>query len=222
MKKILGLLCVALLSACASTPPAPDWQVNALASLSSYTEAYLSGNQRVADFEFDRAKAEIARTGRPDLMARAELLRCAAQVASLVLEPCAGYLAHAGDAAAPEQTYAAFISGRWTGLDPTLLPTQYRALLATAQQATDHLSPIQEPLARLIAAGALLQRELITPVDISLAVETASNQGWRRALLAWLGVQLKQAQSAGDAASAASLQRRIDLVLSLPVQTISP
>jgi hypothetical protein len=58
----------------------------------------------------------------------------------------------------------------------------------------------------------LLQRELLTPADIALAADTASNQGWRRPLLAWLGVQLKRAQIAGDA-SAAVLQQRIDLVM---------
>jgi hypothetical protein len=45
--------------------------------------AYLSGNTRLADFEFARAKQEIASTARPDLMARAELMRCATRVASL-------------------------------------------------------------------------------------------------------------------------------------------
>ena len=39
--------------------------------------AELRGDRRIATLEFDRARAEIARTGRPDLLARAELLRCA-------------------------------------------------------------------------------------------------------------------------------------------------
>jgi hypothetical protein len=45
-------------------------------------------------------------------------------------------------------------------------------------------------------------------------VDTASARGWRRPLLAWLKVQQQRAQAAGDAEAAASLQRRIDLVLS--------
>jgi hypothetical protein len=36
--------------------------------------------------------------------------------------------------------------------------------------------------------------------------------GWRRPLLAWLGVQLKRNQTAGDAATAQQIQRRIELV----------
>jgi hypothetical protein len=44
-------------------------------------------------------------------------------------------------------------------------------------------------------------------------VDTASAQGWRRPLLAWLGLQHQRALQAGDAEAAAGLQRRIDLVM---------
>ncbi len=240
MKNSLILLAFGLLSACTSTSPPPDWKANAFAALNSYTSAYLSGDTRVADFELARAKTEIARTGRPDLMARAELVRCAAQVASLDFTPCTGYATRALDAQPAEQAYAAFISGQWNGINAALLPVHYRGLVAQAlqnaqqpapgaasanhqatgqaiSQATspfsNQLSQIQDPLSRLIAAGMLFKKELLTPTDIGLAVETASNQGWRRPLLSWLGVQQQRAQAAGDAAALASLQRRIDLVL---------
>ncbi len=210
-----------LLGACASKPPPPDWQANAFAALNNYSSAYLEGNTRVADVEFARAKAEVSRTGRPDLMARLELVRCAAQVASLVFEPCTAYQALAADAKPPEQAYAAFISGQWTGLDAKLLPVTYQGLVAypvvASAAANSQLSQIKDPLSRLIATGALLQKELLTPSDIGLAVDTASDQGWRRPLLAWLGVQLKLAQKVGDAAQVGSLQRRIELVLQTPV-----
>jgi hypothetical protein len=222
-----------LLGACASAPPPPDWQASAFAALNSYTSAYLEGNTRVADFEFARAKSEIARTGRLDLMAKIELVHCATQVASLVLEPCTGYQALATDALPPERNYAAFITGLWSDINTEQLPTQYRTLVKQALENTarsaaatpsippppgNSLGQIQDPLSRLIAAGALLKSERITPVDIGLAVDTASSQGWRRPLLAWLGVQQKRAQAAGDTATAASLQRRMDLVLQVPTR----
>jgi hypothetical protein len=232
MKKLLFTLTTLLLSACASHPPAPDWQSNAFAAVNGFTAAYLDGNSKLAEFEFARAKTEVSRTGRADLMARLELTRCAAQVASLDLQPCTGYDALALDAKPAEQAYAAFISGRWSRLDPALLPTVYRSLVtqtleveksnaasmaasASTPQATQThsaLGQIQDPLSRLIAAGSLLQREQLTPVDLGLAVNTASDMGWRRPLLAWLGVQLKRNQTAGDAATAQQIQRRIELV----------
>ena len=234
MKTTLTLLSAALLGACASAPPPPDWQANAFAALGSASAAYLEGNTRVADFEFKRAKTEIARTGRPDLMARAELVRCAAQVASLDFSACTGYQALAADAQPAEQSYAAFLAGNWAHLRPEQLPPHYRGLLAKALEASpptapsgstspataqygEALSQIKDPLAHLITASLLFKKELLAPADIGLAAEFASNQGWRRPLLAWLGVQRTRAQAAGDASAAASLQRRIDLVLQTPV-----
>ena len=218
----LASLCasVALLAACAGgPPPAPDWQANAFAALKGYTAAYLGGNTRLADFEFNRAKADIASTGRTDLAARAELTRCAIRVASLEFDHCAGYLPLAQDATASEQAYAAFLNGNWTELDLALLPAQHRAVVqATGQGGTSVLSAIEDPLSRLVAAGALLQARRLTPQDVLVATDTASGQGWRRPLLAWLGVQLQAAQSAGDPQGAARLQRRMDLVLQTPTK----
>jgi hypothetical protein len=63
-----------------------------------------------------------------------------------------------------------------------------------------------------MAAGVLLKTGRATPATLSVAVETASAQGWRRPLLAWLMVQAKRAQAAGDTVAAVSLQRRIAIV----------
>jgi hypothetical protein len=50
------------------------------------------------------------------------------------------------------------------------------------------------------------------PGVVVLAVDTASEQGWRRPLLAWLGVQRALADRAGATTEAARIQRRIDLI----------
>jgi hypothetical protein len=209
--------CVLLLSACASKPAPPAWQTNAFAALKGFSAAYLSGNTRLADFELTRARSEIASTGRADILARAELTRCAVRVASLEFDDCATYQPLAADAAPAERAYAAFLSGHWRGLDAALLPAQHRALVLSAASepapTQSMLEAVDEPLARLVAAGVLLQNNRLTPADIVLATETASSQGWRRPLLAWLGVQLKRANDAGAHDAAARLQRRIDLVL---------
>ena len=214
MKTFLTTVSAALLlAACASKPAPPDWQANAFSSLNGFTSAYLSGNTRLADCEFARVRLEISSTGRADLLARAELTRCAVRVASLELDDCAGYLALAPDARPEEQTYAAYLSGRWSGLNAALLPPQHRRVVLSPASAPSVLLEIEDPLARLVAAGALLQSQRLTPADIGVATDTASAQGWRRPLLAWLGLQLKRAQDGGEVNAAKRLQRRIDLVL---------
>lgn len=198
-----------LLAACAGGPPPPDWQVGAHGALERSVAAYLEGNGRVAEREFERGRAELARTGRADLVARAELMRCAARVASAVLEPCAGFEALRADAAAPERAYADYLDGR--ALAPqelARLPPWHRAVAAGGDKLPDGA----DPLARLVAAGVLLRAGRASPAVLAQAVDQASAQGWRRPLLAWLGLQLRRAELGGDAAEAERLRRRMDLV----------
>lgn len=198
------------LAACASQPVPPEWQSNAFSSLKGFTSAYLTGNQRIADLELARARTELASTGRADWLAKAELTRCAVRVASLELDDCASYQALAPDAGAEAQTYAAYLTGNWSGLNVALLPEQHRAVLSLPSGSV--LPEIKDPLARLVAAGVLLKMKRLNPADVALAVEAASQQGWRRPLLAWLGVQRQLALEAGQPEAAAVAQRRMDLV----------
>lgn len=198
------------LAACTSGPVAPDWQADAHSALGRFTSAYLSGNSRLAESDFARARSELARTGRFDLVARAELVRCAVRVASLEFnefDECPGFAALASDAGTAELAYAAFLSGQ--PVDPALLPPYYRAVLDGGNMALDS---IEVPLPRLIAAGVLLRSGRLAPADIELAVDTASAQGWRRPLLAWLGVQAELAEKTGDHEIAARARRRSELV----------
>jgi len=205
----LALAGAALLAACASGPLPPEWTLNAKSALEGYEAAYLRGNARVAELEFARGRAELARTGRADEVAYAELLRCALRTASLEFDECPGFAPLAADAGAPARAYAAYLAGRWEGLDASLLPAPHRAVVARGGGS----SAIDDPLSRLLAAGVLFRTGKIAPADITAATEAASANGWRRPLLAWLGVQESRAQAAGDRDAAAAIRRRIELVL---------
>jgi hypothetical protein len=204
--KRLACLAAVLLSACASKPVQPAWLPNAHDALAGYTDDYLKGNSAAAESEFARARGETASTGRPDVVAKVELARCAAQVASLEFDDCPGFAALAPDATGEQRAYAAYLAGRWQGLDVALLPEQHRAVVASGS-----LSGVADPLARLVAAGALFKAGRITPADIGTATETASSQGWRRPLLMWLGVAAKRAEAAGDTVALERIRRRIEL-----------
>jgi hypothetical protein len=201
------------LVACSSTPPPPEWQMNAKGSVERAADAWLSGNSKIEAVEFARARSEVARTGRPDLLARVELLHCATRVAALDFEPCAGYEALAADAAAAEQAYARYLAGTALPADAALLPEAHRGLAGGSASPDGALAGIQDPLSRLVAAGVLLRRGQATPGVITQAVDTASAQGWRRPLLAWLKVEQQRARAGGAADEVARIQRRIDLVL---------
>ena len=213
MKIPAAILIACTLAACASKPAPPSWQANAYSALGGFSDAYLKGDTAIAEAEFARARSETGSTGQPELVAHAELVRCATRVASLEYDNCPGFEALAQDASAAERAYAAYLAGRLQGLDPALLPPQHRAIVsgAGAGAGKSALAAIEDPLSRLVAAGVLLQAGRMTPADIAVATETASLQGWRRPLLMWLGISAKRAADAGDTAEAARIQRRIEL-----------
>ena len=213
MKICIPFALVFLLASCSSTPKPPDWQLEAKGSMERANAAYLEGNARIDAAELARARSQLSRTGRADLLGTAELLHCATRVASLVFEPCAGFESLRVDATAEQVAYASYLRGQARPQDMALLPAPQRALAtggAGAPGAADSLS-------RLVAAGVLLQTGQVTPTVITQAIDTASAQGWRRPLLAWLGVQAQRAEQGGDAEEAARLRRRIALTQG-PVQ----
>jgi len=211
MKSVLALAGALLLGACTSGPRPPDWQIEAKDAMERSVAAYLEGDSRVENAELARARSQFSRTGRADWLATAELLHCASRVASLVFEPCASFVPLRPDALESQRAYADYLSGQISPAHIALLPEAQRAAAAGNAHA---LAGIADPLAQLVAAGALLQSGKASPAVIALAIDTASTQGWRRPLLAWLGVQLQRAEQAGDAQQAARLHRRLDLVQS--------
>lgn len=202
-----------LLAACGSQPPTPGWQLNAKGSAERGVQAWLSGHSRAEVVEFNRARSELARTGRVDLVARLELLRCATRVAALDFAPCIGFDALATDAAPAERAYARYLAGQAHPADAALLPSVHQPWVAASDATGSALALMQDPLSRLVAAGVLLQRGEASPAVVAQAVEAASAQGWRRPLLAWLQVQLARAQAVGALDEASRIQRRIDLML---------
>ncbi len=210
MKRALTILAVLLLAACGNKPRQPDWLVNADGAQDRYERAYLSGRDRVATSEFTRFRSEVASTAQPGLVARAELTRCAVQVASLDFSPCTGFEPLRRDATDSERAYADFLAGQATPEQARLLPEHYRPI-ANGEGGAGALKKIKDPLPSVIAAAVLLRMEKADPEVLQVATDTSSEQGWRRAVMAWLGAQAMRAEKAGAVEEAARLRRRMQL-----------
>lgn len=183
------LFVVLVLAGCAGGPVPRDWELSSLAALNAFKSHYLKGDTRPAQLEFERALAELRSTGRGDLLARAELIRCAVRAASLEFDACPGFEKLRADAGPEELAYADYLAGR-------------------AERAAG-----EDALSKLVSSAVRLNSSKITPPEIAAAIDLASAQGWRRPLLAWLGVQEKRAAAAGDREATDRIKRRIDLIL---------
>ena len=208
--RLLAAVAIALLLAgCGNKPRQPDWLVNADGAQDRYIRAYLSARDRVATSEFTRFRSEVASTGQPALVARAELTRCAVQVASLDFTPCAGFEPLRADVTDAERAYADFLAGTLQPGQADKLPEEYRG--AASGTGAGGIKGIKDPLKRVVAAAVLLRTGKADPEVLQVASDTAAEQGWRRAVIAWLGAQAMHAERAGAAEEAARLRRRMQL-----------
>lgn len=208
--RCIAVVAVVVVAACAGTPP-PDWQMNARSAMDLSLQGWFEGNQRVEEAEYRRAVREASASGRPELLLRLQLLRCAARVAALDAGEgvCPADDVVQRDGGATEQAYHRYLAGQAGAEDTALLPEAQRRA-ATAGTAAA-LAGIEGAQSRLIAAGVLYRRGLAGPEVVTQAIDTASAQGWRRPLLAWLHVAQTQARAAGDEAEVQRLQRRIEV-----------
>lgn len=216
-RRWIALWVLLVLAGCSGAVRAPDWQVQARGSAERYVAAYLSSS-RAAEAEWGRTHRALASTADPARLARAELLRCALQVASLDWRPrCEGFEPLREAALPQELAYAGYLMGRWPEAVRAQLPAAQRRV---AEQGARALPGLEDPLTRLLAAAVLLRSGTVPPAEqealIALAVDTASGQGWRRPLLAWLGLQRDRLQAQGRAAEAARVRQRMDLLEAAP------
>lgn len=212
----MGILAAlfAIAGAGCSVAPTPAWQADAHYALESFTEAYLNGDTKLAARYFAESRAAVAGTGRPDLVARMELIRCGTGTAALDFDVCSGYEAIQADATESDRAYADFLAGKFEQMAGAKLPPQYEGV-AKAKDADSQnraLREIKDPLSRLVAAGALFRGGRLSPGGISTAVDIASEQAWRHPLLAYLNVQAKLAETTGDAPALEAIRKRIELV----------
>jgi len=138
---------------------------------------------------------------------------CAARVASLEFAPCEGFEKLRLDAPAPERAYADYLAARVPADGVALLPPAQRGVAKGGGDEAGFaaLKGIEDPLSRLVGAGVLFESGRANPAVLSLAVETASAQGWRRRARL-VSVQRTLAEKAGDTTAVERLRRRIDLI----------
>lgn len=216
LKQAVVLTSSAVLLACSSAPPTPEWKLQARDATERATAAYLSGQSRVAQAEWLKAKQEARRTAQPEQVARVILAQCALRLASLDMGACEELTPLVPDLSPSLQAYHRYLQGQHTAADLPLLPPAHQAVaqrLLAQTEVTAVIQAMPDPVSKLVAAAVALQSTQAKPGLLALGVDTASQQGWSRPVLAWLGAYKLWAEQAGHTSLAEQLQRRMDVVL---------
>lgn len=190
--RISVFLLVLLLSACSSGPTVPDWKIDTQTAMERYTQYYLEGRSKLALASFNKARSASAATADINAVAHLELVRCGVAMAALDSSPCTGYTSLASTNPV-DANYYHFLIGDWRLLNAKILPSSYQTMVVPGSVAESNarISQISDPLSRLIAISVNVVRQQYDNQTLDIAINTASEQGWRRPLLAYLLVQEK-------------------------------
>lgn len=219
MKKWFCLLFLILLLAGCSSRPAPVWIASGHRHLETFKQDFLTGRAPpITEIHFRNAVEEIKKGGDADLLGKAWLTRMALQVAALAEMEEGDYpKIEAGQSVPANRNFYLFLRGNAAAVDISRLSEPYRPFWTAfrngdSAKAAFAIAAIEDPLSRLIAAGLAVRHRLETGAILQTAVETASRNGWKKALLAWLERLKSFHEAAGDSAGATAVSRRIDLM----------
>jgi hypothetical protein len=210
MKRAALVACL-LLAACGGTP-APEWKAASHDLLERYSNHALRGESKLAETYFSQALAATSATGRIDDAARLWLVRCALETALLDFSACPRYTELARLAPrAEDAAYYHFLQGEAS--QASALPKAYTGFVNAGTDSAKvraALEAMDDPRSRLIAAGVAVRRGVVDEATLTLALDTASEQGWRRPLLTYLKL-LEARLTARDDPRLPALRKRIEL-----------
>jgi hypothetical protein len=220
MKKALSILaCCLLLSGCASQT-VPDWKNIGYNQLENYKKNYLTGKDFIAETNFRKATDEIKNSGDLDALAKAYLTKFGVQTALLETFRDEEYLDIEEILPNPEYlNFYNFLRGILGYVDGSRLPSRYQGVFNAVrtnntQELEKQINNIGDPLSRLIATGVAVRQKCFNEAILKNAVETASANGWRKALLVYL-TQLQRWYEKNNETAKADKTRKTILLLKL-------
>ncbi len=121
---------------------------------------------------------------------------------------CPHYQRYAAGAQPAEQAYARYLQVQHTAQDVVLLPKaqQDMARQVLAGQAGQSAPAAEAALSQLTAAGVAVRAGHLELAGVQQAVQLASAQGWRRSVMAWLLLEQRLHQAAGNAAGVQAVE----------------
>jgi hypothetical protein len=222
MKKIFTTICLSLLIAGCGSTQTPNWYLASSQQIERFEKNFLAGEQPpITELNFQNTVEEIKKSGDLDRLEKAWLTRTALQIAVLKVPDEGDYGKIAAVQPIPANSnYYIFLTGDAAKVNNDLLPKQYRqfhkALVdGDIVKAGKAIASMEDnPVSRLIASGLAVRHHMESEEILKTAVETASINGWKMALLTWMERMAAFYELSGEAAKAAAVRQHIDLIAS--------
>ncbi|MCX5846390.1 MAG: hypothetical protein NTW12_08540 [Deltaproteobacteria bacterium] len=218
MKNIVYLLTFSILLLGCGSKQVPDWTKASFNQLENYKKNYLSGKEQSAELYFNKAIDEIKKSGDLEILARVYLTKYAAHVAVLEDFDDGEYLRI--DAIQPvlqNRNFYSFLKGSFDTVDEKLLPQQYDGFMRACRKGkiediSNEISRMEDPLSKLIAIGLLVQKNTYDEGILKIAIDTASHNGWKKALLVYLDKLQSFYEMKKETQKAANIKQKIQLI----------
>lgn len=217
MKVLLFVLSLFFLISCGAGH-IPTWKQNAAADTVNFIETSFIGNESYASKYFDKMLEDFRMTVDPDEVVKAYLTKCIAEFALLEYSECR----EAADMLPllkneENIAYYNFVSGKARKSDD--LPKKYRDIFEFSQncsveKANSELVSEKDPTTLLIKASFLAKTGCYDSKTAGFAVKAASKEGWKKAVLKYLALQLAYFEKHGDRQNAEFIKKRMELVVS--------
>jgi len=218
MKKLLFLLFAFLICSCGSASPVPEWKDNAHRYLKDYKINFLAGKEDASEPHFIKARKEIASGNDLSLLATAYLTKYALHTASLESFDAVEFAKlQRLEPNAANMSYCHFLKGNFNAADVQELPARYAGIVKAAAGkdatlAAREMAAIDDPLSRLIACGVWVRYMPYDENILQMAINTASANGWRRPLWAYLDKLQTYYLERGDISKAGIIKDRLELL----------
>lgn len=218
MKKLFALLFVLLIWGCGFATPAPVWKDNAYRQLDEYKTSFLTGREASSEPHFAKARRDITSGNDVGLLAIAYLTKYALHTASLESFDSGEFAKlHRLEPHPSDMAYCHFLKGNFSAVDIKVLPSRYVGILKAAlnsdlAMAAREISAFDDPLSRLIACGVWVRYLPSDEAILQIGISTASANGWRRPLWAYLSKLHSYYLEKGDLNKAAATKERLDLL----------
>jgi len=206
------------LGGCASKA-IPQWQTASFNHMETFKQYYLAGDEKNAERYFSKAIAEIKTSGRMDILAKGYLTKYAVQAATLDVISGTEFLEI--NNVCPDRinmNFYTFLTGNFDTVDNEILPPRYKHFILTFQDGTlddlNHdITQIKDPLSRLVTVGLTIKHRRYNEATLKIALNTASVEGWKRALVAYLKQIQSLYENTGHTEKAERIKKQLNILI---------